>query len=524
MDTLPGEEVRTGPQIRAGLYLRVSRDRGRMGLAVRRQGEDCRQVAERLGWSVACVYIDNGLSASQFATKPRDDYKRLLDDIKAGRLDAVVVWMEDRSHRQVLELAEFVKTCRTAGLSRYASVGTEYDLSDPDQVTMLFSMARMSEIEVGRISIRVKRSLEELAKAGQYHGGPKAYGYEGPIKDENGFVANQARIGKAVIDDEAMIIREAARRILNGESLRSVVLGFNQRGIPAPRGTLWTRRTLKVILTHPRVAGLRQHQGSVVGRAHWPAILDHDTWERVRLVLLSPDRGGARTTRRMYLLTGFIYCGKCGKRLAGMPYPNGTRAYGCSVGTTYRGCGGVRRKAEPVEYLIREAILSHFDDSPELLRMLEDADDEGTHELQALYGQLTDDTSALDELADDYYVKRAIAKRQFLRSCQALEDRIEVTKYTLTELESGHSRTTVLRTLAAAESVRQAWEDASHDRRRELIDALIEQVVVLPQATSTFNPGSIRVAWRVDEHGLTNPARGSRLTGRLLVGREGLID
>jgi len=206
MDMLLGEEVQTHALIRAGLYLRISRDRARLRLAVRRQEADCRQVAERLGWSVECVYIDNGLSASQFATKPRDDYKRLLGDIREGRLDAVVVWMEDRSHRQVIELAEFVKTCQAAGISRYASVGTEYDLSDPDQVTMLFSIARMSETEARRMSIRVKRSLKELAGAGQYHGGPKPYGYEGPIKDENGVVANRARIGKAIVDEEAIIM------------------------------------------------------------------------------------------------------------------------------------------------------------------------------------------------------------------------------------------------------------------------------------------------------------------------------
>jgi site-specific DNA recombinase len=165
---------------------------------------------------------------------------------------------------------------------------------------------------------------------------------------------------------------------LNGESLRSVVIELNRGGIPAPRGTLWTRRTLKVILTHPRVAGLRQHQGVVVGKARWSAILDHDTWERVRLVLLSPDRDRARTSRRSYLLSGFIYCGKCGKRLGGMPYPNGTRAYGCNIGTTYRGCGGVRRQAELVETLIREAIFNQFDDNPKLLRLLKATNGEGT--------------------------------------------------------------------------------------------------------------------------------------------------
>jgi transcriptional regulator with XRE-family HTH domain len=123
-------------------------------------------------------------------------------------------------------------------------------------------------------------------------------------------------------------------------------------------------------------------------------------------------------------------------------------------------------------------------------------------ELRTLYEQLRDDTTALDELADDYYVKRVIAKRQFLKSRQALEDRIEVTRYTLAELERGRFRTAAdLTMMAAAENVQRAWESASQDWRRELIEALIERIVVLPQATSTFNPVSIQVTWRAEEPG-----------------------
>jgi DNA invertase Pin-like site-specific DNA recombinase len=221
--------------------------------------------------------------------------------------------MEDRSNRQVTELAEFVRTCQAAGISKYASVGAEYDLSDPYQVSMLFSVIRGSEIELDRNSTRLKRKLQELADAGQYHGGPKPYGYEGPLKDELGVVINRTRIGKAIIDEEATIVRQAARQILNGESLRSVVIGLNRRGIPAPRGALWTRRSLKIILTNPRVAGLRQYQGTVVSEAGWPAILDRDTWDRVRHMLLSPDRGHSGSSAgRTDLLAGLIFCGKCG--------------------------------------------------------------------------------------------------------------------------------------------------------------------------------------------------------------------
>jgi hypothetical protein len=129
--------------------------------------------------------------------------------------------------------------------------------------------------------------------------------------------------------------------------------------------------------------------------------------------------------------------------------------------------------------------------------MLKATDDEDMHGLRTLYEQLMDDTSALDELADDYYVKREITKSQFVKSHQALEERIEATKRALVEMESGRFMTTVLTAVAAAEGVREAWENASQDWRRQLIDALIERIVVLPQSTSKFDPSSIQVTWRV---------------------------
>lgn len=482
--------------IRAGLYLRVSRDRAGLRLAVQRQEDDCRQVAERLGWSVEGMYVDNDLGASGFATKPRAGYERLLHDLKARRLDAVVVWMEDRSHRQVIELAEFVRTCRAAGIKRYASARGEYDLSDPDQVTILFFKARMAEAETEKISVRVKRKLKELADSGKYHGGPKPYGYEGPTKDERGVILNRERVGKAIVEVEAKIIRETAQRVLDGDTLRSIVIDLNRRSVPAPRANLWTRRTLKVILTNPRVAGLRQHQGVIVGKANWPAILDRDPWERIRNVLLSPDRGAARITGHSYLLSGFIFCGKCDRRLVGMPYPNGTRAYGCFIGTTYRGCGGVRRAAEPVEALVREAIFSLFDDNPDLVRTFEVTSHEGTDELRTLYERLMDDTGALDELTNDYYVYHEITKSQFVKSREALEDRMEVTKREISRLDSDRSMTTILMSVIASENVRDAWENVMLDQRRQLIDALVNRIVVLPQTTSKFDPHSVLVEWK----------------------------
>jgi site-specific DNA recombinase len=50
-----------------------------------------------LGWTVIDRYIDNDTGASRYSKKEvRAEYRRLLADIEAGRVDAVVIWMEDR--------------------------------------------------------------------------------------------------------------------------------------------------------------------------------------------------------------------------------------------------------------------------------------------------------------------------------------------------------------------------------------------------------------------------------------------
>jgi DNA invertase Pin-like site-specific DNA recombinase len=97
----------------------------------------------------------------------RPEYRRLLADIEAGYVKTVIIWMEDRLHRQVIELAEFLKVCEAAGVNRIASVGGELNLSDPDQRTMLYIKAAMAEAEVEKISVRAKRKHQQEAEQGK---------------------------------------------------------------------------------------------------------------------------------------------------------------------------------------------------------------------------------------------------------------------------------------------------------------------------------------------------------------------
>ena len=74
----------------AGIYVRISRDRAGAGLGVERQEQDCRALADQLGWAVVDFYSDNDISA--YSGKRRPDYERMLADISAGRINAVIAW------------------------------------------------------------------------------------------------------------------------------------------------------------------------------------------------------------------------------------------------------------------------------------------------------------------------------------------------------------------------------------------------------------------------------------------------
>ncbi|HSJ35526.1 MAG TPA: recombinase family protein, partial [Acidimicrobiia bacterium] len=81
----------------SALYCRISKDARGEGLGVARQEELCRDLANRKGWPVAHVYIDNDLSA--YSGAPRPEYERMVEDLEAGTIDAVVVVDQDRLTR-----------------------------------------------------------------------------------------------------------------------------------------------------------------------------------------------------------------------------------------------------------------------------------------------------------------------------------------------------------------------------------------------------------------------------------------
>jgi len=464
--------------MRAAIYCRISRDNEGRELGVGRQHQDCRREVERRGWTVADLYVDNDLSA--YSGKPRPEYRRMLNDVQAGTVGAIVAWHPDRLHRSVRELEDFIDVIAQTGATVATCTAGDYDLSTPDgrfTARILGSVARKESDDKSR---RLRRKHLELAEAGHISGGgTRPFGYESDRRTVN--------------RSEAKLVREAAERVLAGESIRGIATDWNARGVQSVTGKPWSAHVLKRLLTSARIAGLREHRGAVAATADWPAIVDRQTWERVRAILLDPRRqkNAGRTARR-YLLTGFGTCGLCGAKLVARPRDDGRRCYVCASGPGFSGCGKIRVLAEPLEELVRDMIFVALD-SPATAAALSpapDDDDEGR-----LREAIRQDEEALAELSRDYYTDRAIGRVEYLASRGPLEARIDEAKRRLADQTS---QAGVLADLPVGDTLRDEWESRSLDWRRALVKAVLAEVRVGPavKGRNRFDPDRVDVVWR----------------------------
>jgi site-specific DNA recombinase len=160
--------------VKAGIYCRISRDWEGKGLGVKRQEDECRKIAERLGWQVIDVYVDNNQSVSKYARKKRgskSDYSRLLADIESKRIEAVILWMDDRFQRDLVPLEEFFQACDKVGLTRMASAGGELDISNPDQRMTLRIRVAIAAGDSDKQSARIRSKQQQAAEQGRQHWG-----------------------------------------------------------------------------------------------------------------------------------------------------------------------------------------------------------------------------------------------------------------------------------------------------------------------------------------------------------------
>jgi site-specific DNA recombinase len=455
----------------AAVYCRISLDRNGDGLGVERQEQLCRKLARERGWPVAEVYVDNDRSA--YSGKPRPAYLRMLADLEAGLRDAVICVDLDRLTRRPIELEAFMELADRHGVA-LANVSGDTDLSTSDGRFKARIIGAVARQESERKGERMAREAEQAARRGVPRGSRRGFGYE----------ADRVTIR----EDEAALIRDAVERVLAGATVPSIAREWNARGVPTPQAAThgWSAMTITGILRNPRIAGLRAYRGEVVAEGQWPAIIDRDTFERLQSKIRRTTRPGRPSKQ---LLSGIARCGRCGAPLwSSYRAEDGRRAsrYACVKRPGAPGCGGTTITADPLDELIVNAVLARLSTKTMARALSRKPDKRNGHE-----ADLTRIERDLEDLAADFGAGR-ISRREWLAARKPLEERLAAARRTV-DASNGTGVLTAFR----GTHVRETWEHADSDRRRAVLDALIDRITVQPATLRVFDPDRVEVVWRV---------------------------
>lgn len=461
---------------RAIIYCRISRDREGAGLGVKRQREDCAALAAQLGVEVTAVYEDNDLSA--YSGKPRPGYKRLLDDLRAGRADTVLAWHTDRLHRSPAELEEYIDVCEPRQVQTRTVKAGALDLSTATGRMIARQLGVQARYEVERMVERQKRKRDQMAASGQFFGGRRPFGYDAD--------------GVTVRHDEAAAIREAAEAVLAGASLRSIAADWNERGILTSTGGRWEGPEVGGLLRRPRNAGIVQHRGEEAGPAQWPAVLDEPLWRSVVAVLDDPGRRTTPGNERKYLGSNLYLCGLCA---ATMRCSTSNKARGGTYFAAYacRASKHVVRRQQPLDDYVQLLVLERLSrpDAADLLAQREDPVD-----VRGAQRDMREARATLDELASALGAGE-MDMQEWRAASRAARARLEGAERLLSRAVQANP----VAGLVGAEDVEAAWNRLDLSRQRAVIAYLMTVTVHparrgrLPGGTY-FDASTIGIDWK----------------------------
>lgn len=444
----------------AALYLRISRDLKGDGLAIDRQRELCRAIADQRGWSVAAEYMDESISA--FAKNVRrPGYDAMVKDQRAGKFQAIICYDLDRLTRQPRQLEDWIDAAESDGLKLVTANG-EADLSTDGGRMYARIKASVARAESERKAQRQRDANAQRVKIGKPPLGVRLTGYT-PQGD--------------VIESEAAIIRDIYAQFLRGGSLRGICQRLTEDGVATRHGgAKWNPTSVYAILRNPRYAGHGKYYDEVIEDAGgWAAIVSPADYAATKAKLDDPTRKTNKTgTDRKHLGSGLFLCGVCRDLVSSF---TGKR-YRCREGHS-------TRSMETIDFYVSETIAAFLDQT----KATPPAQGERGQELEA---KATAARERLRQVQADYDAG-FIDGRRFKAASDRAEAELAAADRERIRLTHGRAAAELMASLNPS----QRFRDMALMEKRAVISALADVLIhPAPRGRKAFDPATVEIVWR----------------------------
>lgn len=450
--------------MRAGIYVRVSTtDQAVEGFSLEAQARACSAYAEAQGWTWA-VYADEGISASK-ESADRPQFKRLLTDVEAKRVDVVVVHKLDRFSRQLLVTMQGLARISEAGAA-FVSLSEHIDMSTPSGRLMLGMFALLAQFYADNLATEVSKGRAERARQGLWNG-DLPFGYSS---------SGNPKAAPLLVPEEAALVRRAYELYTAGTWSAHQVAGWlNEQGARprSKRGlTNFTKATVMDMLTNPFYTGVVRYKGEEHPGLHEP-IVDPALFQRVEQMRHGRRKLSTATKEKpvhVYMLRGIARCSRCYRIL--VCSPGRGRRYRDASRDKHLDCTSTKQSvtASDAEQDLGQIIrlLKLPDDWRELI--LERVADQGDEIAIARRRQ-----NAKDRMArlSSLYLDGDISKARYQAERVVLQAEIGRLDNLLV-VQQGHVEESALLLNRLAE----AWDDSTEQERAKIAHLLFEEVIV----------------------------------------------
>lgn len=344
------------------IYTRVSSDSQEDNTSLRQQKERGEKLATSLGLK-SKLWNEGAASSSKEDLENRPVLSQLMGEIVSGQVKHLYSEYQDRLSRNAKTWGAIRYAMRDNNVLFYSqSDPTPVDLKDPTDELIFGILSEISQFDNRMREMRLSAGKFKRVSEGKWQGGPPPFGY----RLENNYLV--------VDDDEAKWVQKIHEWCADGKTTRFIQDQLRHNGVITRRGNAeWALGSIEKLLRNEHYIGhyvITRHKTGETWRNECPVIVTKDLKNRVEKVLSNrsdQNRLKQPNQKHFYLLTDFLWCGDCGRKLRGrINLQQKQQLYYCPAREeewrrgekTIQKCNGVRSlKIDETDKVVWEAVV-----------------------------------------------------------------------------------------------------------------------------------------------------------------------
>lgn len=303
--------------VRAVIYIRYSSHRQADSYSIEYQTQECEKYITQKGYKFVRQYIDEAKTGKK--TAGRDAFDAMIHDAGRGQFDRIIVFSFSRSFRNTRDALNYNHELSEKYNVIIESVIERIDMTNPHGKFSGTNLFAMHELQADIIAAHVRSGMYVAAQHGYYLGGYVPYGYKLYATGEQSRGKDKKKY--EIDENESILVKQMFDLYANGFSLDYIQNIAREKGIKGRKGEIMGIQTIARILKNPFYIGTRKYKvkgyDELFIKNAVPAIISLDVWHAVQARHSKNAPKQPRRTKRLYSLTGKIYCGKCGAHMFG---------------------------------------------------------------------------------------------------------------------------------------------------------------------------------------------------------------